>query len=165
MESQHRIQAMSLIHKKLYQPDGYSTVFMPEYIEELVGYLTDSFKDRCDVNCDLHIDKISLQIVHAVPVGLILNEVLTNAMKFAFPHSVDDCITIKFYNTSPTEICLEVKDNGRGLPEGFSIDDGTSFGMLLMKGLTDQLDGDFFIENRSGTVIRMCFRDQAFAVS
>ncbi|MDP9077677.1 MAG: ATP-binding protein [Bacteroidota bacterium] len=162
MESQHRIQAMSLIHKKLYQRESYSTVSMQEYISELVDYLMDSFKSAHNITCDLQVADIRLQIVHAVPVGLILNEILTNAMKFAFPFSDHDCITVKFFNTSPNEICLEVKDNGRGLPEDFSLNNKTSFGMLLMKGLTEELDGVFSIENSNGTAITMCFGDSSF---
>ncbi|WP_373010501.1 sensor histidine kinase [Mucilaginibacter sp.] len=162
MESQHRIQAMSLIHKKLYEKENISTVFMPEYISELVSYLMDCFKSDNNVSCELHIEDIRLQIVYAVPVGLILNEILTNALKFAFPHSEHDCITIKFFNVSPIELCLEVKDNGRGLPDGFSLDNKTSFGMLLMEGLTAELDGVFCIENRNGTLISMCFRNTHF---
>jgi len=163
MESQHRIQAMSLIHKKLYQPDSLATVFMPDYIAELVSYLMDSFNSKDIISCDLQIDEIRLQMVHAVPVGLILNEILTNALKFAFPFSEHDCITLKFFSSSPNEICLEVQDNGRGLPEGFSADDRSSFGMLLIKGLTDQLDGVFSIENSSGTTIKLSFRDKTFS--
>jgi two-component sensor histidine kinase len=164
MESQHRITAMSLIHKKVYQLENLSTVFMPEYIGELVDYLLDSFKSEHSITCDLQIVDIRLQIVHAVPVGLILNEILTNAMKFAFPFSDHDCITVRFFNTSPNELCLEVKDNGRGLPEGFSLNNKTSFGMLLMKGLTEELDGVFSIENSNGTAITMCFGDSSFFI-
>jgi len=155
MGSQHRIQAMSLIHKRLYQPGSLATVAMPDYIAELVNYLRYSFNSN--VHCELQIEDIKLQIVHAVPIGLILNEILTNAIKFAFPYSAQDCISLKFFRLSSGGFCLEVKDNGRGLPEGFSINNKTSFGMLLIKGLTDQLDGDFSIENNGGTSISICF--------
>ena len=162
MDSQHRIQAMSLIHKKLYQRERYSTVFMPEYIDELVSYLMESFKSTSNVSCDLQIADIRLQMVLAVPVGLILNEILTNALKYAFPFSDHDCITIRFFNTSPNEICLEVKDNGKGLPDGFSFHHNSAFGLLLMKGLTEELNGVFSIENKEGTLISMSFADTTF---
>lgn len=155
MGSQHRIQAMALLHKRLYQPESFATVFMRDYIADLVSYLLDSFHST--IRCDLQVEDINLQIVHAVPVGLILNEIITNAIKFAFPHSPHDCVSIRLFNLSPGEICLEVKDNGRGFPDGFNTHDKTSFGMLLMKGLTEQLDGVFSIENSSGAMIRVCF--------
>lgn len=161
MQSQHRIQAMSLIHKKVYQTGALSTVYMPEYIQELVAYLMDSFNLAGSVSCHLQIDKIRLDMVSAVPVGLILNEILTNAFKYAFPNSVDDCITVNFCNSALNELCLEVKDNGKGLPPDFSVGRGTSFGMMLMTGLTKQLDGVFTIENENGTIIRMCFKEEA----
>lgn len=159
MQSQHRIQAMSLIHKRVYQTGALNTVFMPDYIQELVDYLMDSFKLTGIVSCHLKIDDIRLEMVNAVPVGLILNEILTNAFKFAFPYTEDDCITISFCIASADELCLEVKDNGRGLPEDFNLSRKTSFGMLLMTGLTEQLDGVFSIQNEKGTLIRMCFKD------
>lgn len=159
MQSQHRIHAMSLLHKKIYQTGTLSIVFMPEYIQELVSYLVDSFNLTNFVSCHLHVDKIRLDMASAVPIGLILNEILTNAFKFAFPNTVDDCITVNFYNSLPNELCLEVKDNGKGLPPDFSLTTGDSFGMMLMKGLTKQLDGEFTIENENGTLIRICFKD------
>jgi two-component sensor histidine kinase len=160
MQSHHRIQAMSLIHKKVYQTGALSTVYMPEYVEELVSHLLDNFDLTGRVSCQLQVDKIRLDMVNAVPVGLILNEILTNAFKYAFPHSSEDCITVNFCNSAPNGLCLEVKDNGKGLPPDFSLAEGTSFGMMLMTGLTEQLDGIFSIENKNGTMIRMCFKDE-----
>jgi len=153
--SQRRIHAMALIHKYLYQSGAMSTVSMPDYIKELVRYLHYSF--HSNIHYNLQIENINLQTVHALPLGLILNEMVSNAIKFAFPYSTEDCISVRFFIMSNGEICLEVKDNGRGLPDGFSMNNKTSFGMLLIKGLTDQLDGDFSIENNCGTIIRVCF--------
>jgi two-component sensor histidine kinase len=160
MDSQHRVQAMSLIHQKLYMSNNVSNIYMPDYINDLIDYLKDSFKTGQTIYFELRLAAINLYIARAVPVGLILNEIITNAIKYAFPHSVDDKIKIEFYRSSAEEITLIVADNGRGLPDNFDMDNSASFGMILIKGLTEDLGGTFTLENSNGTTLIMVFNDK-----
>jgi two-component sensor histidine kinase len=157
VESQHRVQAMSLIHQKLYKSGNLSTVYMPEYIYDLVEYLQDCFKTKNAVYFELKIEQIKLDVTKAVPVGLILNEIITNALKHAFPHTLDDKILVELYSSANDIISLVITDNGCGFPCDFDVDISKSFGMILMKGLTEDLDGTFTISSQSGIKTTITF--------
>ena len=156
-ESQHRIQAMSLIHQKLYKTNNVSSVYMPEYIYELVDYLKESFRPGSSVYFDLQIDPIFLDVLQAVPIGLILNEAITNAIKYAFPYAKEDTITIRLTVLDNHEILIAVADNGRGLPDDFNIQQSNTFGMILIQGLTRDLGGRCEIVSNNGTRVDVKF--------
>lgn len=155
-DSQNRIQAMSLIHQKLYQVGDMSSVNMPVYIQELTEHLKDSFKDSAYVLFKLDIADIDFPLSYSVPIGLILNEAITNAMKYAFPDK-KGTIQIKlgvqgnFYH-------LSIKDNGIGLPKGFNAQECNSLGIILMTGLSGDIGGTFHMENKDdGLLIETVF--------
>jgi len=156
-DSQHRIHAMSLIHQKLYQSDNLSAINMPDYIHELVDYLRDSFNIRQAIRFELHIDRIELDLSHCIPLGLILNEAITNAIKYAFPDGREGVIIISLSQVQEHRILLMIKDNGTGLPPAFDIHARNSMGMNLMQGLSEDIDGDFDIVNQDGTSISITF--------
>ena len=156
-DSQHRVQTMSLIHQKLYKTQNVSAVYMPEYIAELVDYLKDSFETKQRIYFQLEIAPIVMDAGYVVPVGLILNEVITNTIRHAFPHKDNDTIMIRLSHSGVGGITLTVADNGRGLPKGFNIDQLKSFGMLLVKGLVQELNGDFLLQSVNGTTISITF--------
>jgi two-component system, sensor histidine kinase PdtaS len=156
-DSQHRVQTMSLIHQKLYKTQNVSAVYMPEYIAELVDYLKDSFETRQRIYFQLEIAPVVMDAGYVVPVGLILNEVITNAIRHAFPHSKNDTIIVQLLHSGMAGITLIITDNGRGLPKGFDIDQLKSFGMLLVKGLVQELNGTFILQSISGTSISISF--------
>jgi len=157
-ESQHRVHAMSLIHQKLYQSDNLSAINMTDYIYELVNYLRDSFNIRKSIQFKLQIDPIDLDLSHCVPVGLIMNEAITNAIKYAFPGSLEGEIEISFRRISGAHLLLIIRDNGIGLPSHFDMDNPSSMGMRLMKGLSDDIEGKFEINNHNGTEIMLNFK-------
>ncbi len=164
LESQHRVEAMSLIHQKLYNSENLSNINMPDYIGELVDYLRDSFDMSKKVVFDLSIERIRLDVSKAVPVGLILNEAITNAFKYAFPKGTDDRISIRLFSEDG-RITLQVADNGHGLPENFDAGNADSFGMILMRGMAEDLEGTIHIDGINGTVIIVSFDNQAYAIS
>jgi two-component sensor histidine kinase len=157
MESRRRVQSMVLIHQKLYRASNYSSIFMPDYIQELLAYLKDSFDSGSAIFFSLDIAPVSLDIASALPVGMIVNEAVTNAIKHAFPHPFREerLVTICLQETAG-ETCLRIADNGKGLPADF---DGTpkSFGVKLMRGLTDEMSGKFIIKGGQGTIVEVSF--------
>jgi two-component sensor histidine kinase len=156
-ESQHRIHSMSIIHQKLYQSETLSTIHMPEYIYELVEYLRESYSIRGNIVFSLQIDNIELNHASAITLGLILNEAITNSIKYAFAKADEGRICISLTHISDSQILLSIADNGRGLPTNFDSRIGTSMGMELLQGLTDDLGGSFSIETNNGTQIKVIF--------
>lgn len=156
-ESQNRIHSMSIIHQKLYQSETLSTIHMPEYIYELVEYLRESYSIRENIGFSLQIDNIELNHASAITLGLILNEAITNAIKYAFAKTEDGKISISLTHISDSQILLSIADNGRGLPTDFASKRGASMGMELLQGLTDDLGGSFKIETDNGTHINIIF--------
>jgi two-component sensor histidine kinase len=156
-ESQHRIHSMSIIHQKLYQSETLSTIHMPEYIYELVEYLRESYSIRGNIGFSLQIDNLELNHASAITLGLILNEAITNAIKYAFAKTTEGKISISLTHISDSQILLTIADNGRGLPTNFDSKIGTSMGMELLQGLTDDLGGSFSIETNNGTQIKVIF--------
>ncbi|WPU99041.1 sensor histidine kinase [Mucilaginibacter sp. cycad4] len=157
-DSQNRVIAMSLIHQKLYKTDNKSNVYMPEYIDELVRNLRDCYKTGQQIVFDIDVMPFVLDVSQALPIGLILNELITNAIKYAFPYSNQDRITIKLSSANSNEINLYVSDNGQGLPDGFKIGNPQSFGMILIQGLVDDLGGTMFFESKNGTILSLTFK-------
>ncbi|HXB08072.1 MAG TPA: histidine kinase dimerization/phosphoacceptor domain -containing protein [Puia sp.] len=162
-DSQSRVKAMSLIHQKLYNSENLSTIDMAEYIGDLVAYLRDSLDQRRRVIFNLDIAKIRLDVSKAVPLGLILNESITNAFKYAFAEGDDARISIRL--TATAVITLEISDNGRGLAARFSGSESNSFGMILMKGMAEDLEGNFTIQSGPGTKITVSFTNSAIKVA
>ena len=155
--SQHRIHAMSLIHQKLYTSDDVTTIEMSTYIQELVSYLRDSFSTGQRITFDLNVASVELDVAQAIPLGLILNEAITNALKYAFPDNRKGLISIIFVQSDDTQFKLSVEDDGIGLASGFEQDKISSLGMKLMRGLSTELHADFRIESLNGTGIYLSF--------
>lgn len=157
-ESRSRMQTISLIHQKLYQSDNMALIDMRTYIHDLTVYLKDGFSGTARVSFDLRIAPVKMDVSQAVPVGLILNEAINNAMKFAFSSS--GTITVSLQLTAKDRLTLVVADNGKGLPEGSMTSDKRSMGMTLMQTLSEQLGGILNIESRNGVIITVNFTYQ-----
>jgi len=160
-ESQHRIHSMSIIHQKLYQSETFSTIHMPEYIYELVEYLRESYGIRENVIFTLDIESMELNHAIAITLGLILNEAITNAIKYAFSDKNEGKIFISLNHISDAQILLSIADNGRGLPADFNSHIGATMGMELLQGLTDDIGGSLSIKTDGGTHIKIIFSDQS----
>lgn len=154
--SQHRIHAMSLIHQKLYMSENISTINMPVYIKELVEYLKDSFQLKQRIRFEIKIEQLELDVVQAVPLGLIINEAVTNSIKYAFPNDQNGIISITLVAIDTNQHLLSIQDNGIGIPAEFK-EKSNSFGLSLIKGLSDDLEGTFSIENNNGTLLKLNF--------
>ncbi len=155
--SQNRVHAMSLIHQKLYNSDNVSTINMSSYIQELVLYLRDSYTVSQRIRFEFKLDPLTLDVSQAIPLGLILNEAITNSIKYAFPMNRKGVIEIGLSQREENKIILSIWDNGIGFPSDFQKNKRGSLGMSLMEGLSGDLDGTFSIENNEGTLIKINF--------
>jgi two-component sensor histidine kinase len=152
------VQAMSLIHQRLYHDDNISTINMHEYVHELVDYLKDSFVSRTRIVFILNIEPVVLDVSQAVPLGLIINEAVTNIFKHAFPDRERGQVHISLETLSTDELVLNIADNGIGLPAAdASISSKNSLGLKLMKGLSRDFNGRYTIESTTGTHIQVVF--------
>ncbi|MDB5149649.1 MAG: hypothetical protein JWQ57_3669, partial [Mucilaginibacter sp.] len=155
--SQHRVNAIALLHQKLYSSATAALVSMPSYIAELIDYLSDSFDTSFrHIKIRQVLDPLNLDPALAVPLGLILNEAITNAIKYAFDHDGGEIVvSLAVWNNN--NAVLKVSDDGRGLPPGFDFCEANSLGMEMMKALGKQLKGKFSVENFHGVTLMITF--------
>jgi two-component sensor histidine kinase/exonuclease VII small subunit len=157
-DSQNRVQAIALIHQKLYSGNQMASIRMAEYIIDLVNNLSDCFDlKRRGIVFQKRVENISLDFSQAVPVGLFLNEAITNAIKYAFDTDGGE-IAISLQHTKTNTLLLNIKDNGKGMPQNFSIKTASSLGIELMKALSKQIDGQFTIKSNKGVTVSMEFQ-------
>lgn len=155
-ESENRIKSISLIHQQLYRGDHLSGIRMPEYVNDLLDNLMDAFDTKAQkIHFVQQIDEINIDSEQAVPLGLILNEAITNAIKHAF--SAQGGKIIVSLRQTETTVALSVSDNGKGFPADFNIHNTHSLGMEMIQGLTRQLNGTFQIANNAGAFILITF--------
>ncbi|HEY4337793.1 MAG TPA: histidine kinase dimerization/phosphoacceptor domain -containing protein [Puia sp.] len=146
-----RVNTISLVHKKLYQEDM-ASIDMRDYIRELVGFLKEGVAVRKSIAFDLDVQHLILDPTQCLPLGLILNEAVTNAIKYAFRGDLTGSPTIHITLQEEPEdwITLVVADNGVGLPADFDPGQSRSLGLQLIRTLTEQLDGTLEMVNRPG---------------
>jgi two-component sensor histidine kinase len=156
------MQAMSLIHQKLYQSDNVATIDMSVYIRELIEYLYDSFKQGKNITMNMDISPIKLDVSQAVPLGLILNEAISNSIKYAFKDTKNGRIDVLLQPVADGKYLMCIADNGVGLPSGFDPYNTSSLGMSLMQGLSQQLDGEFVLDNNNGLRVCTIFKAMEF---
>ncbi|MRX41534.1 sensor histidine kinase [Flavobacterium sp. LC2016-23] len=156
-DSLRRMQAMAMIHQKLYQDDTISTIAMPEYISDLVHYLHESFDSENQIVFEKNIAPIALDLSQAIPLGLIITESIVNAIKYAFLEGQKGIINISLQPDGNDSLLLKISDNGIGLTSFPEKSEHYSLGHDLMQGLTKQLKGSFTIENNNGVHIMVKF--------
>ena len=149
-EGQERVRAMSLIHQKLYLDDRTTNLNIKDYLLELTADLAHSygFYDRGELVCEVEDTSIDADL--ALPLGLIVNELVSNAFKYAFAHTARPRLALSLRLASKKSWQLIVQDNGRGLPAGYNPQQSTSFGMKLVNLLVNQLEGTLRQVNENG---------------
>jgi PAS domain S-box-containing protein len=159
-ESQNRVKSMALIHETLYQSKDLSRINFAEYLQKLVAHVSRSYRLRPEaVKVNINVDNVSLPIDMAVPCGLIINELASNSLKYAFP--ADQCGEVNItFEQADAQYILCVSDTGVGLPDGFDPEKGTSLGMKLVRMLTEQLCGELECRNGVGTIFEIKFPEQ-----
>lgn len=157
-DSQHRMNAISLIYQKIYESENLEIIDMCWYIPELVNYLKGAFNTDKKISYKLDIECVELDISQAIPLGLILNEAIVNAIKYAYPEMIQGEVNIRLKKIENETYQLIISDNGVGVPEHFELKNRNSLGMNLMHGLSSQVDGTFNIENKNGLTITINFK-------
>jgi two-component system, sensor histidine kinase PdtaS len=154
-KSQHRIYAMSLIHQKLYQDEDVKSIDMSVYLDEFVQYLRDSFEaDRIEFVRE--VEPIQLNLTQAIPVGLIINEAVTNSIKYAFPDPADARIFVSM-NEKAGIVNLTIADNGKGFTPTEEAET-KSLGIQLIKGLSKEIRASLSIKGDNGTKVAIQFK-------
>lgn len=155
-ESQHRIYTMSLIHQKLYQSEDIQTIDMAVYIPELTEYLSDSFDVSNRILFKIRTQSINLPASKAIPLGLILNEALTNSIKYAFPDDRMGEISISLTGQN-SQYKMILSDNGIGIVKEEKTKKQDSMGLRLIRGLTKEIGGKILMKNNPGFKITILF--------
>lgn len=163
-EMRNRIQTIALVHQKLYQSQNLSRVDLKEYITDLVNLLSNSYlAERNNVSFTLNLENINVLIDTAVPLGLIINELISNSFKHAFPGNMAGNICVQLKKLDQETIELRISDNGVGIPEGFDFMDNNTLGMQLFNTIAvDQLMGDIKIDSNHGLTFTIHFKDISY---
>jgi two-component sensor histidine kinase len=159
-ESQHRVQAIVLIHQKLYQTESLARIPMYSYIEGVVAYLSDSYSLYQPIRFEVEVEDIELDVTLAVPLGLIINEAITNAFKYAFPEGRAGTISLRLQRLEQSSYELVIADNGVGLPANYDPSRSRSLGMTLIHGFSRQIGGKLVITSSPGMNISLVFREE-----
>lgn len=153
-QGQQRVEAMSLIHQRLYQTDAITRINVREYLTDLTESLLHAYGfDRDRFTLDLRVEEEWLDVDLAIPLGLVVNELATNAFKYAYARVAAPCLTIALYHEQG--LTLDVTDNGPGIDVDRWREPTGSFGKQLVYSLCDQLGGRLTVETRRGTHFRL----------
>ncbi|WP_424357519.1 PAS domain S-box protein [Methanocella sp. MCL-LM] len=160
-ESQSRIRSMALLHEKLYQSKDLSSIDFGEYVRGLISSAYRTYgANPGQISVEIQADDVRLGIDTAIPCGLIINELSTNAFKYAFPGDRQGRLTIRVSAEESGQVELIISDNGTGLPAGFDLDKVTTLGLQLVVSLVNQLEGEIEIKNEGGVTYRITFREK-----
>ena len=163
-ECRDRIQSMALIHERLYQSRDLAEIDFAEYVRSLVSMLVYSHRPaNMELRSRVDIESISLDLDTAIPIGLIVNELVINALKHGFKDRQEGNIVISLKPSDDLRYELVIKDDGCGIPEGFDIGASSSLGLRLVKILSKQIHGELSVSNRQGTEFRVIFNKPKLA--
>jgi len=158
LASRTRIHTMAMIHSQLYQKDRFDRIDMVRHIEELTGHLLFLYNSENRITMIVEPSDVYLSLSHAIPCALILNELITNSLKYAFADRKQGKIQISIHSTNDDTVLLCVKDDGIGIPEGTDVKTGDGLGLKLVKHLVvGQLKGKLHFNNNIGTDISIEF--------
>lgn len=157
-DSQNRIQSMALIHQTLYQSNNFARVYFREFLEALVPTLVNSYREA-GKNITVNIDagSVYLPMNSAIPCGLLINELITNAFKHAFVGRVEGEISVSLAVAEAGKLCLTVSDTGIGLPEEIDVSNTETLGLRLVSLLSQQLEGELLIHRQNPTRFSLIF--------
>jgi two-component sensor histidine kinase len=149
-DSQNRIRSMALVHNQIYRSHDMANIGFDQYVNSLVNELLSTYGVRKHIEVEVNIGSVRIGIDSAIPCGMILNEIISNSLKHAFPEGRGE-IVIAFEQEGDGYNTMTVSDNGKGLPDDFAIERQESLGLTLINLLVEQLDGEIAIDGSTGT--------------
>ena len=162
VESQNRVRTMAMIHEKLYQSDEFNSINFRDYLKTLINRLIYEYsQDLGHIDLELDIENVDLNIETSVPCGLIINELVSNSLKHAFPQGRNGKIIVKFHKIKDKYV-LMVGDNGIGPLEKSVLESSKKLGFNLVKSLIKQLDASLEILESEGTLYRITFAELTY---
>lgn len=157
-QTHSRVKSMALIHEKLYRSDDLKCINFGDYIRNLAQDLSNLFlSENSNVQLIMDVEDLKIDIGTAINVGLILNELLTNSIKYAFPNGEKGNIFIDFHQTDNHYVMI-VADDGVGLPKDLDLENCDSLGLSLVRNIVGQIEGDLIVKQDFGTEITICFQ-------
>ncbi|MEA5626487.1 PAS domain S-box protein [Nostoc sp. UHCC 0251] len=157
-DSQNRIASIALVHEKLYRSEDLADIDFAQYIPDLTTHLFNSYNvSSSQIQLKIQVAHASLDIETAIPCGLIINELFSNALKYAFVGKNSGEIEVNFYKECESNLTLIIRDNGIGLPENFDSKTTKTLGLTLVHGLVKQLVGKLEIDSQQGTQFKITF--------
>lgn len=160
-ESQRRARSMALIHKMLYQSTDLKCINFGDYIQTLTTELFRTYVTRDNIHLNMDVGDILLDINTAVPLGLIVNELVSNSLKHAFPNDLAGEVNVEFYREGE-QYHFIVSDTGVGFPEDLDFEKTNSLGMRLVNTLVDQIGGTMELKQDNGTCFKIKFSEEKF---
>lgn len=162
-ESQNRIRSMALVHERFYQSKDFSHIDFSEYIRRLVIHIFQTYQvDPGLIQFEVEVETVSLNINTAIPSGLIVNELISNALKHAFPGKRQGKIQVELRRENEKEFLLIVRDDGVGFPAGLDFRQTETLGMQIVTMLVDQIEGKIELVREGGTMFKIIFRELAY---
>ncbi len=162
--SQGRIRSLALVHEKLYRSPNMAEIDLADYVESLVREIVTSFHlKQKDVSVKVDVGTFSLGLDQLIPCGLIINELVSNAMKYAFGQTESPEMSVSFHKDAGGICTLILRDNGVGLPDSFEVGQTQSLGLQIVSTLTEQLGGTLRIERDGGAAFYVSFRIGEYA--
>ena len=161
-ESQNRVKSLAMIHEKLYKSHNFNKIHLLDYIESLVWDLFYSYAiEKGRIKPILDIDDIELNIETSVPCGLIITELVSNSLKYAFPDHREGELEVSL-KVIDNYYELTISDNGVGIPEDIDFFNTDSLGLQLVNSLTDQIDGEIYFDRSNGTKFTITFKELVY---
>jgi two-component sensor histidine kinase len=156
-ECQNRIRSMAMIHERLYEAKDFVSIDFGEYLNNLVSSLFSAYVSDNRITLSVEAGEVVLEIDDAIPCGLIVNELVSNSMKYAFPEGRRGNLAVRLDKGDDDRITLEVEDDGVGLPPGLDFRNTETLGLQLVNLLVKQLHGEIELEQGVGAVFRVRF--------
>ncbi len=157
--SQNRVKTMSLIHEELYSSQDFTHINLSEYIQNLTKeLLTSHIGDPGRVQLTVNVEDINMELETAIPLGLLINEIVANSVNHAFPHHQEGKIIVDLKRDGDAFI-LKISDNGIGIPENVDFEKADTLGFQLINNLVNQLDGEIEMHTNNGTMFIVKFKE------
>ncbi|ADI75127.1 signal transduction histidine kinase (plasmid) [Methanohalobium evestigatum Z-7303] len=155
-DTQNRVISMSLVHQKIYHTKGLESINVRDYIEDLIEHLISLYNgEKTLVKIDIQDTYFGIDTI--IPLGMLINELVSNSLKYAYPEDKYGELNVIFYESNPGLYTLIVSDNGKGIPEDIDLDNPSSLGMQIIKSLVGQIDGDLDVDGNNGTTFIINF--------